>query len=144
MKNFEVRIRPKTDGPDAHIDGYTVEFGEEGGASVSVTLPDLLGSDFQSGNLMQRADVLVNRAKALMREVLEATGEGEVWTNELRPNVPDPGDHASNASEQPPEQPPEQPVEQPDGPPISSSQSEPELDDAPTVRVKGEGLIRPD
>ncbi|WP_147272187.1 hypothetical protein [Phyllobacterium salinisoli] len=81
----------------------------------------------------------MNRAKALMREIIDATGEAQPWTNELRPNVPDPGDRAST-----PDQPAEQPAEQPEGPPISSSQSEPELDDAPTVRVRGEGFIRPD
>ncbi|GAB1581209.1 hypothetical protein [Phyllobacterium phragmitis] len=114
MQDFEIRIVPATGGPDAHIEGYTVEFYEEGGACVAVTLHDLFGTDFHSGNLTERTDVLIDRAKALMREVLEATGE--------------------QASRKP---------LQPEGPPISSSQSEPELDDAPTVRVKGEGMIRP-
>ncbi|PYE90538.1 hypothetical protein [Phyllobacterium leguminum] len=60
-------------------------------------------------------DAFVAKAKALMREVLTAGGA---------PN---------------PQEPP-----QPEGPPFSSSQTEPQLDDAPTIRVRGEGMIRPE
>ena len=117
MQDVEIRILPETGGLDNHVEGYTVEFYEEGGTCVAVALHDLSGTDFEPGNL-------VDRAKAVIREVLKATGKAGMG--------PDGGPRASHSPDQP------------EGPPISSSQSEPRLDDAPTVRVKGEGMIRPD
>ncbi|KXF78441.1 hypothetical protein ATN84_01170 [Paramesorhizobium deserti] len=105
------------------LDGRTVQFQAESGARVTVTLPAPFRTDFESVNLAERTDILVDRAKALMREVLEVTGEAGMR--------PEGGPHVPH------------PLDQPEGPPISSSQSEPRLDDAPTVRVKGEGMIRP-
>jgi hypothetical protein len=113
MQEFETQIRPAITGTDGRVEAYTVEFRRDGRTHVAVTLYEAFGSQGQSS-----PEELVARAKATIRQLLDATGETQSDTEH------EPG--------------------QPEGPRFSSSQTEPELDDAPTVHVTGEGMIRPE
>ncbi|WP_420959708.1 hypothetical protein [Brucella sp. IR073] len=121
MQDFQIKIKTVT-GPDARIDGHLVEFCRQGETCVSVTLHERFGADYRPGGPTDQPQGLADKARALMREVLMAMDEGTARFAEDTASEP----------------------EQPKGPPFSSAQAEPGVDDAPTVRVTGEGMIRPE